>query len=293
MFQYTKNDFINPKENIVIQKKTVDTDLCEQSHTHEFVELVYVLDGYSVQYVNGMEFKVQKGDMFFVDYNQAHSYKAKEYSYVDILIDPRIISNEFTDITTIMEIISFSIFNDFDRSEFNSTQCVHFSGEECCEVESIINNMILEFEHKQLGYVSMLSGYIRVLFSLFLRGLSKKEIKKGRNDEKYIKSILPEILEYINQHFNEKLSLNELAGKCFYNPTYFSHAFKKYCGKSLSCYIKEKRIYAVIDLLQTTDYSVETISCMVGYTDKSSFYRQFHEITGQLPADFRKSKKQK
>jgi YesN/AraC family two-component response regulator len=64
--------------------------------------------------------------------------------------------------------------------------------------------------------------------------------------------------------------------------------FKKYCGKSLSNYVKERRILHAVELLQTTDYSVATIGQMVGYEDKAFFYKKFKEITGETPTAFRK-----
>ena len=286
MKKYHKEDFITFRENIMIKKKYVDAGVVETSHTHGFIELVYVVGGQSVQYINGKSFEAKKGDMFFIDYNQVHSYdsQANSFSYVEILIDPKILSVEFSNVETIMAVFTTAIFNEFNFPESNFIQCVHFREEKRNEIESIINSMIFEFENKQIGYISILSGYTRVLFSLFLRMSNES----SRNEKKYVNGVLPEIVEYVNQHCCEKISLNELASRCFYNPSYFSHVFKKSCGKSLSRYIKEQRIRHAIELLQTTDYSVATIGQMVGYEDKAFFHKKFKEITGKTPSAFRK-----
>ena len=176
-----------------------------------------------------------------------------------------------------------AMFSEFVPTERASVQLVHFSGNDMVVIEELIENMLQEFEGKKVGYLSVLSGYARVLFSLLLRKLVGEGKKKGEVGTK----ITPDVIEYINKHCNEKLSLEELAQRCFYNPTYFSHAFKKYCGKNLSQYIKERRISNAIELLEATDMSIGKIGVNVGYDDKAFFYKVFKEITGKTPASYR------
>ena len=103
--------------------------------------------------------------------------------------------------------------------------------------------------------------------------------------------VTPDIIEYIDKHCYEKITLSQIAQKCFYTPSYFSHAFKKYCGKSLSEYVKKKRITYALELLGNTDYTVSQISEMVGYNDKTFFYKVFREAVGKSPAEYRNSLK--
>ncbi len=286
---YSKENVISPDENIKLEKKSATKETKETEHTHSFVEIVYVFSGRSRQSIDGFEFEAKRGDLFFVNYNQVHSFTVAEepFVYVDILIDPRIISEELLNTDNIFEIFAISMFSEFAPAGDNRVQHVHFSKNELLEIETLINNMIYEFQMKRRGYVSVLSGYTKVLLFLLLRVMGESV----GDDEKYLRSLLPEILEYINAHCNEKISLTELADKCFYNPSYFSHAFKKYCGKSLSQYIKEKRIENAVELLRSTDYSVSRIAELVGYEDKALFYKMFREITGETPSSIRDNKK--
>ena len=62
---------------------------------------------------------------------------------------------------------------------------------------------------------------------------------------------------------------------------------KKYCGKSFSAYLKEKRLNEASELLKTTDLSVTEVMERVGYSDKKLFYAHFKEMFGNTPGKYR------
>jgi len=288
MYKFEKTQFLNPQENIRLEKKVSYSGAEQHEHIHDFVELVYIMEGSSIQRIDGMEFKASKGDMLFINYNQVHSYEVEnDLTYVDILLTPSFMSEELLNVENIFEIFSISLFKEFVYTESENIQLVHFNGVDAIEIETIINDMMAEFSGKKTGYISILSGYMRVLFSKLLRRL------KGNDSEnvKYMTNITPDVMEYIDNHCYEKISLSQIAQKCFYTPSYFSHAFKKYCGKSLSEYVKKKRITYAMELLDTTDYTVSQISEMVGYNDKTFFYKVFKEAVGKSPKEYRNSLK--
>ena len=148
--------------------------------------------------------------------------------------------------------------------------------------------MYKEFSTKEAGYISILNGYSRVLFSRILRKL-KHTNSMGQADG-CIGRIMEECLTYIDENCFEKITLKEIAERSFYNPAYFSRMFHLYCGKSLSEYIKEKRIMEAVRLLRDTDMSNEEIMLRVGYTDKKRFYQNFKDICHRTPSQFRSSK---
>ena len=101
------------------------------------------------------------------------------------------------------------------------------------------------------------------------------------------KSIAPEILEYIEAHCCERLTLSDLARRCFYNPSYFSRVFKEVSGRSLTDYISEKRMERAKELLASSDCTIEEIAARTGYNDRGQFFRQFKAVTGMTPGAFR------
>lgn len=288
MKKFEKDEVLNPVENIRIERKHILSHEKVAAHTHDFAEFVYVLNGKAKQYINGIAHEVQRGDFMIINYNQTHAFEAEEsFTYVDILLEPQFMSTELLNTENIFEIFSIAMFKEFESFSENTPQFISFSGRHMFEIENIINNMIIEFEEKDTGYLSIISGYMRVVFSMVLRKMGTFASESYMHQTK----INAEIIEYIDAHCHEKISLSYLAEKSFYNPAYFSHAFKKYCGKSLKAYVKEKRVMHAVDMLEATDYSISSIGELVGYEDKTSFYKAFKEITGKTPAKYREELK--
>ena len=120
-----------------------------------------------------------------------------------------------------------------------------------------------------------------MLFAWLLR-------KMNSDTTKVIHDSVQDVLDYINEHFSEKLELSDIAARGFYNPDYLSMLLKKYCGKSYSQYVKEKRIAQAAKLVQTTNLSVNEIMLQCGYTDSKIFYKHFKEIYGEVPGGLRR-----
>lgn len=95
----------------------------------------------------------------------------------------------------------------------------------------------------------------------------------------------------IQEHYNQGITLEEIAEKLYITPEYLGALFHKEQGENFTSYIKKIRIKKAKRLLIGTDMKVYDISAAVGYADSKYFSRVFRELTGQLPAEFRKLNK--
>lgn len=96
-------------------------------------------------------------------------------------------------------------------------------------------------------------------------------------------------LEYIREHFNEEIVINDLAARLDMSPSYFSSMFKKEAGQSTMQYITALRIERAKHDLANTDLSVAVIAKDVGYEDSQYFFRVFKKITGMTPLQYRQN----
>lgn len=97
-------------------------------------------------------------------------------------------------------------------------------------------------------------------------------------------------VQYIEQHYQEEISVNDLAYKFAINPNYFSTIFKKEKGHTVINYLTDVRISNACRLLTETQASVVDIAKSVGYEDPQYFYRVFRKIIGKTPLEYRKCK---
>lgn len=259
----------------------------EPDHMHEFLEFVYIYSGEGIHSIDGIEYNVMKGDMLFVNINQVHSfYTDTNMYYVNICVKPDFLIDNVSDEDNIYEIFSLPLFKEFSNSSTQTSAIVRFPENEIMMIDRIMEQLISELKVQKIGYKSIVKGYMRVVLSMYLRECSNKN---NVDDTYCMRTIAPEIIEYIDAHSFEKITLNELAEKCFYNPSYFCRTFKKCYGESLKSYIQRKRISCAVDLLSKREMSISEIGEYVGYFDKAQFYKVFKKHMGVSPNEYRKN----
>mgnify|MGYP002598751432 CR=1 FL=1 len=257
---------INPAEMIALM---VDGEnLPEPEHTHEFIEIEYILSGSGRQVVNGVEYRVCKGDMLFFNVGDRHAYypdgsmEIANCIFLPALMDKALADVKASPGDAIPPVISFS-------------------GNEVLEIEHLIQAMRSEYEAKDTGYLVALRSYLDLLLVKILR---RARCKTAQHSQPMLR-----VLDYIENHYSE-ISASDVAVFSSYNPSYFSKLFKEHVGINLTEYINNRRINEAIRLIRDTDYPIERISYLVGYRDKKHFYKLFKKATGVTPNTLRETR---
>lgn len=99
----------------------------------------------------------------------------------------------------------------------------------------------------------------------------------------------PPSIQYICEHYDLPITVNELAEIERYNVTYYNDWFKQQTGVSPGIYLRRTRVENAKELLRDTDFSVTNVAVMVGYSSNSTFTRAFRNITGMTPKEYRKA----
>ncbi len=99
-------------------------------------------------------------------------------------------------------------------------------------------------------------------------------------------SLMETILQYVDGHFCEEISRNDLVNLVYISPDYCSRLFKKETGRTLAQYVLEKRVEKAKKLL-VCEIPIKTVALQVGYSNFSYFSKGFKEITGITPMEFR------
>ncbi len=253
----------------------------EPPHTHDFIEIVYILSGDMCHVVDGQEYKMRHGDILFMNYGCSHSFTSVPPStYINILFSPDMIGEGMISAENAFSILSLSAFNEMrSNAQFGK---ISFFGKERDLLENVILSMLDEYNEKSSHWETVVGNYLSTFFIMLLRkteqGLKPQELYNTWH----------ELAEYIDGHLGQRLTLSALAQKCFYNPSYFSRVFKEKFGVSLTEYITRKRLDFAIKLISTTSLSIEEISVKSGFADRSSCTHAFSKYLGSLPSDYRK-----
>ena len=100
--------------------------------------------------------------------------------------------------------------------------------------------------------------------------------------------LILEILQYLNTHYTEDVSLSEIADKFYHSKYHVCHLFREQVGVTLGDYLVLRRIHLVNDLIRRGDPATE--ACFAaGFKNYSNFFRLYKKYTGMTPLEFKNS----
>ena len=102
-----------------------------------------------------------------------------------------------------------------------------------------------------------------------------------------IKLILRKAVEYLQAHYNEQVTLNEVAEHSYVSTYYISRMFKRELGKNFVDYLNEIRIEKAKELLKDIRYKTYEVAETVGIPDAHYFSRLFKKYVGVTPTEYR------
>lgn len=152
------------------------------------------------------------------------------------------------------------------------------------EYERIFKRIISELQRCQDNYEEMLSMLLRHMFITIGRELNKERIIKNE----YLDNEMEIAAQYFNNYYNTEINIDEYAQSKGMSVSWFIRNFKKYTGTTPMQYIVSIRISNAQGLLETTEYSINEISRIVGYDNPLYFSRLFHKQKGFSPSQYRK-----
>lgn len=104
-------------------------------------------------------------------------------------------------------------------------------------------------------------------------------------------SRVEQIKAYVDEHYQEEITLNEIAQEHFFmNPSYLSRLFRNCVGTSFSKYLTEVRMNHAKELLRYSNFRITDIAGYVGYNDSSYFTQTFKRMMGMTPEQYRMDK---
>lgn len=152
------------------------------------------------------------------------------------------------------------------------------------EYERVFKKIILELQRCQDDYEEMLTMLLRYLLIIFHRELTKEHVLKNE----YLDHEMDIATSYFDENYNRDINIEEYAASKGMSVSWFIRNFKKYTGSTPMQFIVGIRINNAQMLLETTTYSINEISKIVGYDNQLYFSRLFHKLKGYSPREYRK-----
>jgi AraC-like DNA-binding protein len=133
------------------------------------------------------------------------------------------------------------------------------------------------------------SGTIEALeaYSIYYKVL-QRILPQMKESEINFDKTLQTAIEYITNNWDQNFSVGDVAKKCLVSESKLYHLFKKELGQTPVTFANSIRINIAIEYLENKDYSIATVSRMVGFNSENHFRKVFAELTGTTPLKYKK-----
>jgi len=264
---------------LFILRRTFDSNDKAESHSHDFLSLIYILSGEGKYEMGGRIYDVHAGTFFicnpYVTHHRILTGKQRiEEFHVGIselhlkgLPENHLIPKGEEPLFT---------FNHYRQAFINS-----------------INEIMLEQQKNDEASILMLKC---IIMKLLVYIIKERYFSASRPDrdvipiERYGKTAMVDnIIAFINENYMKPISLAQISANTYMSPVYISKVFKDATGESPINYLIHLRLAKACELLENSNASIKEIARQVGYTDVYYFSKHFKKYFGISPMHYRKS----
>lgn len=246
------------------------------SHNQVCDEMTYVISGSGRFYCNEEYKDVKAGQIHFIRRGNTH----------------RIIVSNDENLRYICIGIQYDEGLDSVKSLYNALEdrkdiVLNDTG----TIKGLCEYLIREFYSQDDKTDDMINSYIyqiTVTLSRIIAGnVITYENTKGEKSASYAMYL---ILRFLDREYLQIKNVSEIAEKLSYSEYYLSHLFKRKMGITIKEYLTNKKLSYAMQLLETSEMSVEKISDSLGFSSAHSFRRMFKKYTGLSPSEYKEKK---
>lgn len=233
-------------------------------HWHEFLEFEIIVSGSAEHIYNGNRYTVEAGDAYMMCYYDFHSLTA--------FTDVKLYSIHFNKSLLDQEMTQFLDYNKF--------HC-RFPEEEAGRIIQRIKELTGETDRKLPFHNLIIKNIITEIVIAMIR--------KSSADKMHVAPLpIQQAIAYMNEHFLEKITLEELAEQLSFSTNYLGQLFKNQIGCTFNEYLNTLRLKYACSLLVASDMPVKEVAYISGYSSVEYFMYVFRKKMGMTPGEYRR-----
>ncbi len=264
------------------KRDTVLNDV--ELHHHDFYELYYLVSGDVTYTIESKLYKVLPGDVMLLSPKELHQVHIQAdriaYERYVLWLSPEFVARLSTEKSNLLLAL--------DPARPGYTNQLRLQGTDRQRILSLLEQLYQEDREDAFGAdllpVSLLTQFLITINRLALgQELPVEDLSRSSKT-------VTQVIEYINLHYADPLSLDLLAEKFFVSKYHLSHEFQRQVGTGVYRYIQKKRLQIARHLLSQGRMPNE-VAALCGFQDYAGFYRAFRGEYGSSPREFASSVK--
>ena len=237
-------------------------------HSHTTYEILYMLEGDAVFSIGGTEYMLEPHTLLLIPPNVFHGIHVltdKPYDRYTVHFDPSILSHEHRALLL--------------------SKLPAKSDSSCCMrgmKDSGILEMLRQFDDLSLSTETLHKPLIPIFLQALIARILLKLPAKTNYTVSSANPLKNSLLDYINDHFTEPLTLDTLSARFFVSKSQLNQTFRRMTGTTVIDYIIRKRI-AYAQQLLLNGVSAQQAGSAAGFGDYTTFYRAYKKHFGCSP----------
>ncbi len=254
-------------------------------HHHDFFELYFLMSGDVTYIIESRIYHVMPGDMLFISPRELHQLcirpEMSSYERYVLWVDPQVLSRLSTEQTELGRC--------FDPSRPGYGNLLRLKPEARTKIQTLMQSLHQESQSGGFGSDLLRESLLIQLLVTINRLVSQEQ---GQFEEATRSNrAVAKVIDYVNLHYGEPLSLDMLAERFYVSKYHLSHEFNRQVGTSVYRYILKKRLMIARQLLAQGNKPNEVYSTC-GFSDYAGFYRAFKAEYGAAPREYALSVRQ-
>ncbi|NLB54551.1 MAG: helix-turn-helix domain-containing protein [Lentisphaerae bacterium] len=278
----TKAEFFEDTNFLLLCRKWNDHQDCP-IHSHDFYELVVILDGHGRHVTGAGEYSIKAGDVFLIRGNMVHGYADTDrMTLANILFDPHQLGLPMRMLRDLPGYHALFRVEPRLRSYDGFRNHLHLDTEELSTAERMIARLERELEDKRPGYRFMACSYLMEMIVFFSRAYGKPDRQNSLTFRR-----MGEVLSYIEQNYSEEITIDRLTKIAGMSESTLLRTFKRVLNRSPMEQVMRTRILKAAELLERDDILITEVAFDCGFNDSNYFTRQFNRAMGVTPTVYR------
>lgn len=266
----------------------IERDLMKTSarglHAHAFTELAIIMGGSVIHCTRTEEYPVSAGSVFVITEKMEHGYRDARNLYLcNIMYNLEFLSG-YKELDQIPGYHALFSLEPFYRKHHRFQSRLNLDSEQLAHVSRLAGEMKREFEEKKPGHKPAIRAILMQLIIYLSRQYSRQKSGKASR-------ILPlaESVAFMEENYNQRLGLRDLAGIACMSVPNFVRVFKDTYRTTPIDYLIRLRVQKAGEMLQNPEETVTSVALKSGFSDGNYFARAFRRINGKTPSEFRKN----
>lgn len=246
-------------------------------HWHPEYEIIRIMEGYFHLTVGDQVIDAKEGDVLFLQDGALHGGIPENCIYECLVFDMNFILKENN--------ICAKITQKIIRHEFVMHQLLPSN---LVSIHNTIENLFHAISEKKLGYEFLTQGFLYQLLGLLLsENLYEINANAAHSSQQHV-LLFKRVLNYIEEHYTERITLEDLSKIAGMNPKYFCRFFREMSYRTPIDYLNYYRIECACEQLVTTKATIIEVAFNCGFNDISYFIKTFRKYKGITPKQYLK-----